>query len=670
VYKDVSYSKAALSVDKKPEDEGDVAEAVTSIKHLKDLGPDRRLGYKNQSDFVNPDPKMKDVAEAVKIKEAKEKEYNDKLAELLKKRQEDKLTQVEYDAAMDELKKQYEAPQEGAEEPKLPKDVAKREKEEIKNEAVSGHVAEDPEGGYLVKWRVGSSKQVKSKWFAVKKEAQEYLAKVGDKIKDESKVNESNLDAIRNVIEDEDVSDEPIEQTYLTYTEGTSNKFHQFAIFKVGDEYVAANAYGRIGKAPQAIIFARGDKETVSAAYDKKIASKTKKGYVQESKSSLDEPEDISNEAKAPMWILMHGKDIQGAYTSEQLAQEEKGRKAKAENIAEDQLSIVKVSLMEAKKISEAKDEPVEAQFGPGKYYIGDPCYVMKDALYDQWGEENDWEGAGVYTVNGQTFACSHTAHGDGEYKGSDGKDYGVDAGIIGVVPEAMFDLEDNPNAGDMGRFVDVTKTLTFHADGGVFSFSIDGEDLTIDTKDEGEGDEESSWDKEEEDEGNADEAKKEPRKWMKKAVNPKHKGYCTPTTKKTCTPRRKALAMRFKKMAKESKVNEGERFNAKGFTFKEDIMAPIADVIANTAQYITQGAAFDVAEVQRFVEELKRWQAAGWGSVEAPDEPRSEIIPLMGKPEEHQVPEGKVPDVTSDNQEGIIKDLLEKHGLNEEAKK
>lgn len=35
---------------------------------------------------------------------------------------------------------------------------------------------------------------------------------------------------------------------------------------------------------------------------------------------------------------------------------------------------------------------------------------------------------------------------------------------------------------------------------------------------------------------------------WIKKAVNPAHKGYCTPMTKATCTPKRKALAMTFKK--------------------------------------------------------------------------------------------------------------------------
>jgi hypothetical protein len=36
--------------------------------------------------------------------------------------------------------------------------------------------------------------------------------------------------------------------------------------------------------------------------------------------------------------------------------------------------------------------------------------------------------------------------------------------------------------------------------------------------------------------------------KWIQKAVNPEHKGYCTPMTKPTCTPQRKALAKRFKK--------------------------------------------------------------------------------------------------------------------------
>ena len=42
--------------------------------------------------------------------------------------------------------------------------------------------------------------------------------------------------------------------------------------------------------------------------------------------------------------------------------------------------------------------------------------------------------------------------------------------------------------------------------------------------------------------------------KWIQKAVNPKHKGFCTPLSKKTCTPKRKALAMTLKSMAKKKK--------------------------------------------------------------------------------------------------------------------
>ena len=40
--------------------------------------------------------------------------------------------------------------------------------------------------------------------------------------------------------------------------------------------------------------------------------------------------------------------------------------------------------------------------------------------------------------------------------------------------------------------------------------------------------------------------------KWIQKAINPKHKGYCTPMTKATCTPKRKALAKTLRKISKK----------------------------------------------------------------------------------------------------------------------
>lgn len=44
---------------------------------------------------------------------------------------------------------------------------------------------------------------------------------------------------------------------------------------------------------------------------------------------------------------------------------------------------------------------------------------------------------------------------------------------------------------------------------------------------------------------------------WIQKAVDPEHKGYCTPMTKDTCTPRRKALAKRFKAGIEDESIME-----------------------------------------------------------------------------------------------------------------
>tara|TARA_B100001250_G_scaffold50432_1_gene39443 strand:+ start:423 stop:1307 length:885 start_codon:yes stop_codon:yes gene_type:complete len=51
---------------------------------------------------------------------------------------------------------------------------------------------------------------------------------------------------------------------------------------------------------------------------------------------------------------------------------------------------------------------------------------------------------------------------------------------------------------------------------------------------------------------------------WIQKAVDPDHEGYCTPMTKPTCTPKRKALAKRFKKAAKKKDKDGGTGWQGK----------------------------------------------------------------------------------------------------------
>ena len=84
----------------------------------------------------------------------------------------------------------------------------------------------------------------------------------------------------------------------------------------------------------------------------------------------------------------------------------------------------------------------------PGTYLVGDLCYVM----HPQWKEVCDLmfatDGQGVLDgefnlANGVRFAVHSTAYGDGVYEGSDGKEYPVDAGLIGCIRvEDVYDPE------------------------------------------------------------------------------------------------------------------------------------------------------------------------------------------------------------------------------------
>lgn len=74
----------------------------------------------------------------------------------------------------------------------------------------------------------------------------------------------------------------------------------------------------------------------------------------------------------------------------------------------------------------------------------------------------------------------------------------------------------------------------------------------------------------------NDEEVSEENKKWIQKAIKPSHEGYCTPMTKKTCTPKRKALAKTLKKMAKNESTQK------KIITLSETQMAELLKKIIN----------------------------------------------------------------------------------------
>ena len=63
---------------------------------------------------------------------------------------------------------------------------------------------------------------------------------------------------------------------------------------------------------------------------------------------------------------------------------------------------------------------------------------------------------------------------------------------------------------------------------------------------------------------GAGDKLNEEDDDWIGKAVDPEHEGDCTPMTKSTCTPPRKALAKRFKKAARKKKKEGGSGWQGK----------------------------------------------------------------------------------------------------------
>lgn len=76
--------------------------------------------------------------------------------------------------------------------------------------------------------------------------------------------------------------------------------------------------------------------------------------------------------------------------------------------------------------------------------------------------------------------------------------------------------------------------------------------------------------------------------KWIQKAVDPNHEGYCTPMTKDTCTPKRKALAKTFKKMNENTSgkktitLNQSEMAKLLENIIKEAVESPNITVPAN----------------------------------------------------------------------------------------
>lgn len=121
-----------------------------------------------------------------------------------------------------------------------------------------------------------------------------------------------------------------------------------------------------------------------------------------------------------------------------------------------------------------------------GKYWLGDPCYVIKDSHWLKFCNEysfGDTESNTYINLDETTKVLAFsTYHGDGCYLDQHGNSYPVDAGMIGLVPweyTQKFTEKDSTEYLSLSNVVEFTEdTLCFTADG-ILTFG----NYIIDTK-------------------------------------------------------------------------------------------------------------------------------------------------------------------------------------------
>lgn len=93
----------------------------------------------------------------------------------------------------------------------------------------------------------------------------------------------------------------------------------------------------------------------------------------------------------------------------------------------------------------------VEVLVPVGEYVIGDPCYAVPDEYWDELLNSCNYfrNPIGHFRMDdfdNKTFVLAFgTKWGDGCYAGSDGNEYPVDAGLIGLVPvDVVEDLAEH----------------------------------------------------------------------------------------------------------------------------------------------------------------------------------------------------------------------------------
>ena len=118
-----------------------------------------------------------------------------------------------------------------------------------------------------------------------------------------------------------------------------------------------------------------------------------------------------------------------------------------------------------------------------GRFYVGDPCYVLSDEDYhDIWGDANNFDDGQIQLDEEKAFIVHGTAYGDGCYEDQFGNAYGVDSGTLAVVPLESCAKTDGLKNGAV--FQGNQADLNYYDDG-VFTIQVGDRNIIINTGDE-----------------------------------------------------------------------------------------------------------------------------------------------------------------------------------------
>lgn len=112
----------------------------------------------------------------------------------------------------------------------------------------------------------------------------------------------------------------------------------------------------------------------------------------------------------------------------------------------------------------------MKKELNPGKYYIGDPCYLFDKSWLSILKETNHFKKSKL--IDTTDFFIHNTQWGDGGYQGSDNFIYCVSSGLLGILPFHLINIDNKLDLKDtFFRIITFEKKFECSYNKGVFLF-------------------------------------------------------------------------------------------------------------------------------------------------------------------------------------------------------